>query len=83
MIDNVITKIEKLKPSQTEAIVLRFKLGDIDFDTFINIFNKVESKFPENIVLAIPDCIELQSCDKKMLKDIVNMILENIDKMPE
>ena len=54
MMDNIVARIEKLKPHPTEAIVLGFNFNDTDVRTMNEVFNYVKSKFPNNAVVAIP-----------------------------
>ena len=79
--ENIITKIEKLDPHPTEAIVVSWNFNDIDVDNMQNLFHVVQSKFPDNIVVAIPDYISLQSCSKDVLENIISMIAEIIEEL--
>ena len=81
MIDDVITRIEKLEPHPTEAIVIGFNFNDIKVDVMENLFYNIESKFPDNMVVAIPDYISLQSCSKDVLENYISMIAEIIEKL--
>lgn len=79
--ENIITKIEKLDPHPTEAIVVSWNFNDIDLDNMKNLFNVIQSKFPDNTVVAIPDHISLQSCSKDVLENIISMIAEIIEEL--
>ena len=79
--DNIITKIEKLEPHTTEAIVVGFNFDNIHLDDMRSLFDYIESKFPNNTVIAIPDHISLQSCSKDVLENIISMISEIIDEL--
>lgn len=79
--ENTITKIEKLDPHPTEAIVVSWNFNDIDLDNMKNLFNVIQSKFPDNTVVAIPDYISLQSCSKDVLENIISMIAEIIEEL--
>lgn len=81
MIDNVITKIEKLDPHPTEAVVIGFNFNDAHLDEMQHLFNIIKSKFPDNIVVAIPDYISLQSCSKDVLENMISMIAEIIEEL--
>ena len=81
MIDNIITKIEKLDPHPTEAIVVGFNFNDVRLDEMKYLFDAIKSKFPDNIVVAIPDCISLQSCSKDVLENMISMIAEIIEEL--
>ena len=81
MNDDVITRIEKLKPHPTEAIVIGFNFDNIHPDEMQHMFNHIQSKFPNNTVVAIPDHISLQSCSKDVLENIISMISVVIDDL--
>ena len=81
MIENIITRIGKLKPHPTEAIVIGFNFNDTNVDEMNDIFNHIKSQFPNNKVIAIPDYISLQSCSKDVLENIISMISKIIDEL--
>jgi hypothetical protein len=81
MVDNIVTRIEKLDPHPTEAIVLGFNFNDINLDDMYDLFNDIKSIFPDNTVVAIPDYISLQSCSKDVLENIISMIAEIIEEL--
>jgi hypothetical protein len=81
MVDNIVTRIEKLDPHPTEAIVLGIKFNDINVDGMYHLFNNIKSQFPDNTVVAIPDYISLQSCSKDVLENIISMIAEIIEEL--
>lgn len=75
----VMTKVEKIEPHPTEAIVVSFNFDNIDLDDMRGLFSYIESKFPNNTVVAIPDYISLQSCSKDVLENMISMIAEIIE----
>lgn len=81
MNDGIITKIEKLEPHPTEAIVASFNMNDAYLDEIEQRVNIIKSQFPNNVVVAIPDYISLQSCSKDVLENIISMISEIIDEL--
>ena len=81
MIDNIVTKIEKLEPHPTEAIVVGFNFDNIRLDDMQHLFNLIKDKFPNNTVVAIPDHISIQSCSKDVLENIISMIAEIIEEL--
>ena len=81
MIDNIVTRIEKLKPHPTEAIVMSFNLNDVNVCAANSIFNRIKSQFPNNTVVAIPDYVSLESCSKDVLENYISMISEIIDEL--
>ena len=74
MINNIVKRIEKLEPHPTEAIVIEFNFNDIKVDDMKKLFNIIQSKFPNNTIIAIPDKISLESCSKDVLENIISMI---------
>lgn len=81
MNDGIITKIAKLDPHPTEAIVVNFNMNDAHLDEIEQQFNIIKSQFPNNVVVAIPDYISLQSCSKDVLENIISMISDIIDEL--
>ena len=79
--NELITRIEKLKLHPTEAIVLGFNFNDTDVCAMNEMFNYVKSKFPNNAVVAIPDYVSLESCSKDVLENIISAISEIIDRL--
>lgn len=79
--ENVITKIEKIDPHPTEAIVVGFNFDDVRLEEMRHLFDIIKSKFPDNIVVAIPDYVSLQSCSKDVLENMISMISEIIDEL--
>ena len=79
MMDNIVTRIEKLKPQPTEAIILCFNFNDTNVRTMNEVFDYVKSKFPNNVVVAIPDYVSLESCSKDVLENIISAISVIID----
>lgn len=73
-------KINMLKLHPTEAIVVSFATNKICFDECESIYEKVKSKFPNNVVIALPDSVSLESCSKDVLENIISMIQEVIDE---
>ena len=81
MVNDIVTKIEKLEPHPTEAIVVGFNFNDAPLDEMKHWFDVIKSKFPDNTVVAIPDYISLQSCSKDVLENIISMIAEIIEEL--
>ena len=44
-------------------------------------FEIIQSKFPNNTIIAIPDYVSLSSCSKDVLENIISMISEIIDRL--
>jgi len=73
--------VERLATHPTEAIVLKYNFNDITPDKVRMELESIAAQFPNNIVLAIPDYLSLQSCSKDVLENIISMIAEIIDEL--
>jgi hypothetical protein len=69
-----IPTVETLEQHPTEAIVLRFKFDDMPLDELECFFEVVQNRFPDNVIIAIPDNISLESCSKDVLENYISMI---------
>ena len=72
--EELIKRIEKLKPHPTEAITLFYNFDDINAETVCNIVKYLSDKFSTNKVIALPDKVSLESCSKDVLENIISMI---------
>ena len=79
--NELITRIEKLKPHPTEAITLFYNFDDVDAESIRNIVEHLSKKFATNTVIALPDKVSLESCSKDVLENIISMIAEIIDQL--
>lgn len=79
MNEDLITKVVKINPHPTEAIVLGFNRGKVELDEIRHLLDCVKSTFPNSAVIAIPDYANLQSCSKDVLENIISEISEIID----
>ena len=79
--EELITKIEKLKPHPTEAITLFYNFDTIDIVTVANAVDLLKEKFQENTIIALPDKVSLESCSKDVLENIISMIAEIIEQL--
>ena len=77
----IFTRIEKLKPHPTEAIILFYNFDDIDVASVCNVVGYLGETYPENAVIAIPDKGSLKSCSKDILENIISMISEIIESL--
>lgn len=77
----LITRIETLKPHPTEAITLFYDMDNMDVIIVSNVVKHLSKKFPENTVIAIPDKNSLESCSKDVLENIISMISEIIERL--
>ena len=81
--NEVITRIEKLEPHPTEAIVMHFNPNNTHFDLLKWTYDVVKSQFPNNVVVAIPDSVALESFSKDVLENIISEITEVIEQLYE
>ena len=79
--EELITRIEKLKPHPTEAITLFYNFDDVTVEDVSNMVKQLSDKFPTNAVIALPDKVSLESCSKDVLENIISMIAEIIDSL--
>ena len=79
--NELITRIEKLKPHPTEAITLFYNFDDVDAESIRNIVEHLSKKFNTNTVVALPDKVSLESCSKDVLENIISMIAEIIEQL--
>lgn len=77
--DGLSSKIKTINPGQTEVIVLSINFDKIALNDVQDIFDIVQSKFPNNSILVAPDAVSLESWDKDYLLNyakLVNKILK-------
>lgn len=79
--NELITRIEKLKPHPTEAITLFYNFDDVDVESIRDIVERLSEKFTTNTVVALPDKVSLESCSKDVLENIISMIAEIIEQL--
>lgn len=77
----LITRIEKIEPHPTEAIVLFYNPNDINLAGVSSIWKALSNKFSENTVIALPDNMSLGSCSKDVLENIISQISEIIESL--
>jgi hypothetical protein len=77
----LITRIEKLKPHPTEAITLFYNFDNINIEYVCKVVDYLGEKYPDNTVIAIPDKVSLESCSKDVLENIISMISEIIESL--
>ena len=79
--EEIITRIEKIKPHPTETITLFYNFDDIDAESVRNVVDFLGEKYPKNAIIAIPDKESLESCSKDVLENIISMISEIIESL--
>ena len=79
--EELITRIEILKPHTSEAITLFYNFDDVGAESIRDIVEHLSKKFPTNTVIALPDKVSLESCSKDVLENIISMIAEIIEQL--
>lgn len=79
--EEIITRVEKLKLHPTEAITLFYNFDDMNLETVSEMVKQLSDKFPENTVIALPDKVSLENCSKDVLENIISMIAEIIESL--
>lgn len=80
-IEELITRIEKLEPHQTEAITLFYSKENSTQKQIYDITNFLRKKFPDNKIIPLPNTTSLESCSKDVLENIISMIAEIIEQL--
>ena len=75
------SKIKTIDLHPIEAIVLSFNSDDYSTCTIQDIFESVKNEFPKNTIMALPDKINLESCSKDVLENIISMISVIIEEL--
>lgn len=82
--DGLNSKIKTINPSQAEVIILSINFDKIPLNNVEDIFDVVQSKFPNNSVLVAPDIVSLESWDKDYLLNyaqLVNKIIKTKEEI--
>lgn len=79
--EELITRIEKLKPHPTEVITLFYNFDDVNIESLCDIVEYLSKKFTANTVVALPDKVSLESCSKDVLENIISMITVIIEQL--
>lgn len=78
--EELITRIEKLKPHPTEVIAL-FYDTKTSCSQIYKIVEFLHNEFPDNKVIALPDNTSLETCSKDVLENIISMIAVIIEQL--
>ena len=78
--EELITRIEKLKPHPTEAITLFYDMKT-PCSQICKVVNYLHKEFPDNKVIALPDNTTLETCSKDILENIISMIAVIIEEL--
>ena len=81
VLNNFLTKLETIEPHQTEAIVLYFNFDNMAIDEIQVLHEMTQKKFPNNVVLCVPDKVSLESWSKDILENYISMISEIIEEL--
>ncbi len=72
--DGLNSKIKIINPGSTEVVVLSINFDKISLEDAEDIFDTVQSKFPNNSVLVAPDAVSLESWDKDYLLNYAQLV---------
>ena len=78
--EELITRIEKLKPHPKEAITLFYNTKMPTSQTY-NIVKFLQNEFSDNKVIALPDNVSLETCSKDVLENIISKITKIIEEL--
>ena len=81
MMEELITRVEKVNPHPTEAITLFFDMETLPLDQVSNMLKLLHNEFPDNKIIALPDSTSLESCSKDVLENIISMITKIIEQL--
>lgn len=62
-------------------ITFQYNLNEVDLDTVFKLFQRIKDSFPDETVIAIPDCCSITTMNKEELvhfRDYVNSVIDNL-----
>ena len=65
-----IEEIKIINPKPTDTIVIRFK-KDITIDELKIWYEQIQSVFPKNNIVALPDNTHLEVCSRELWEDYI------------
>lgn len=74
-------EIEKINAKPNEVIVWTFPWQRIPVSYLENMIHKIQSYFPNNKVIGIPDNSVLKSCGKDVLEKIMSTVATVLKEM--
>ena len=77
--DVAIKSIETINPKPTDTIVVRFR--DMPLDELIMWHEQIQSIFPNNNVIVLPDNAHLEVCSRELWDDYIRMVDEYINNL--
>lgn len=75
--NNLIKEIKTINPKPTDTIVIRFK-KDIAIDELEIWYKQIQSIFPKNNVVALPDNTHLEICSRELWEDYIRTVDEYV-----
>ena len=63
----IITKVDP-----DDYIIVRFNTETYDYEKAVNILKDIQSSFPNNSVVGIPDDVSLEFVDKEAMLKFIN-----------
>lgn len=72
----VINNIVKLRPKTDDVIVVSYNTMTTDFETLNKMFTMIQENLPDNKIIAIPDKVSMEYCDRNVLNRYIESIQE-------
>lgn len=75
-----IKNIDVIDIQPTESIVLTFDINEISRSELNVFFEDLQSKYPNNTIIALPDKTSIRPADKDLLikfRDMLNEVINN------
>lgn len=72
----VINNIVKLRLKTDDVIVVSYNTMTVDFETLYKIHTMIRENFPDNKIIAIPDKVSMECCDRHFLNRYIESIQE-------
>lgn len=79
----IITKIEAINPKSSDVIVMYFNTEILGLEEVRQIFEHIQESFPNNQVIALPNEIDLEVFDKRVLSEQLNDIIKDLGVIEE
>ena len=78
--NNSIEEIKTINPKPTDTIVIRFK-KDMTVDELEIWYEQIQSTFPKNNIVALPDNTHLEICSRELWEDYIQTVNEYINNL--
>lgn len=79
--DGFQMKIETINPSATEVLTFFFDMNNLNSYIVQDIGDFLQQKYPNNIVIGLPNQISFKNCTKEDLTNFIKMITKTIEQL--